>query len=113
VGALIFPVDRAIQHLFRVTNHMKELHLPGAQIFHISHGLELIVPWKKSAYVDFDEYAPSPESCQKWESDTFMHPVAESPVTSEENVPSARYSVITPAVKVPWMSKTQALLSEA
>jgi len=26
---------------------MKELHLPGAQIFHIlSHGLKQIVPWK-------------------------------------------------------------------
>jgi hypothetical protein len=42
---------------------MKNLHFPGAQLFHIlSHGLKILDPVKKLAYADLAVYIPEFES---------------------------------------------------
>jgi hypothetical protein len=44
---------------------MKNLHLPGAQLFQIlSQGLKEVEPMKKPSYVDLAEYTPDGESSQ-------------------------------------------------
>jgi hypothetical protein len=47
------------------TNRMKNLHLPGAQRFHIlSHGLNWTAPMNSPSYADFAEYFPEADNWQ-------------------------------------------------
>ena len=61
----------AVQHLLWATNHIKNLHLPGAQLFQIlSQGWNWMAPMNIASYADFAEYCPDTENFQMWESST-------------------------------------------
>lgn len=58
-GGLFFWTRSAIQHLLRIANHKKALHLQGAHDFQINfQGLNVIAPLKNARYADFDVKCP-------------------------------------------------------
>lgn len=86
-----------VQHLLLATNHIKNLHLPGAQFFHIlSHGWNWIAPINNPSCRFCRVLFSEDDSCQVCESST-----SGCNTKSERRFHRLRYSVKTTAVCVP------------